>query len=331
MRNARHGRLVPRPLALLLALGLLAGACNGSGEGADDATTTTRGDATSTTGTDDGPLSGAAVIAHRGSSDYAPEHTFAAYDLAIEQGADYIEQDVQTTADGVLVALHDDTLDRTARGPAESCTGPVRDKTLAQLHECDFGVWFNEAHADRADPAYVGLAIPTMEEIVERYGTGVRYYIETKSPQDQPGMEEALLDLLDEAGLMAAPASGRVVIQSFSAESLQLVRSLQPELPLVQLLLVSSNPFDDATLDDIASYAVGIGPSKENADAALVEAAHARCLDVHPYTVDDPADMARLLDEGVEGMFTNTPDVLVTVREQHADPPDHCTASAGTG
>jgi glycerophosphoryl diester phosphodiesterase len=62
-------------------------------------------------------------IGHRGASGYAPEHTIPAYDLALKQGADYIEIDLQMTADGVLVALHDDTLDRTARGPAENCTG----------------------------------------------------------------------------------------------------------------------------------------------------------------------------------------------------------------
>src|ERR687890_408347 len=69
-------------------------------------------------------------IGHRGASGYAPEHTIPAYDLALEQGADYIEIDLQMTKDGVLVAMHDDTLDRTATGPAENCTGPVIEKTL---------------------------------------------------------------------------------------------------------------------------------------------------------------------------------------------------------
>jgi glycerophosphoryl diester phosphodiesterase len=72
-------------------------------------------------------------IGHRGASGYAPEHTLAAYDPAIELGADYIEQDLQMTRDGVLVALHDSTLDRTARGPKENCTGLVSTKTLAQI------------------------------------------------------------------------------------------------------------------------------------------------------------------------------------------------------
>ena len=107
------------------------------------------------------------VIGHRGASADAPEHTFASYDLALEQGADYIEQDLQLTADGVLVVLHDDTLARTARGPAGSCTGPVADKTLDQLQDCEVGSWFNEANPDEADPAFADLAIPTMEAVLK--------------------------------------------------------------------------------------------------------------------------------------------------------------------
>ena len=82
-------------------------------------------------------------IGHRGASGYAPEHTIPAYDLALKMGADYIEQDLQLTKDGVLVVLHDETLDRTARPTAESapgdCTGLVSEKTLAQIKTCDVG------------------------------------------------------------------------------------------------------------------------------------------------------------------------------------------------
>jgi glycerophosphoryl diester phosphodiesterase len=317
-----------RAAAVLVALAALA-ACGDDGGGAG---ATTSGPTTTVPGTDTtssttttttlAPPEGAVVIAHRGSSGYAPEHTFAAYDLALEQGADYIEQDLQMTADGVLVALHDDTLDRTARGPAGSCTGAVDTRTLAQLRECDFGTWFNEANPDRADPAFIGLQIPTMAEILERYGREVRYYIETKAPESQPGMEQALLDLLDDAGLTDSAATSRqVLIQSFSAESLRLIHSLRPALPLVQLL---REPVDDATLEEIREYAVGIGPPSVTVDAALVEAAHGRCLAVHPYTVDDVAEMGRLLSAGVDGMFTNVPDRLVEQREQHPAPPGPC-------
>jgi glycerophosphoryl diester phosphodiesterase len=267
----------------------------------------------------------AIVIAHRGASATAPEHTIAAYDRAVAQGADYIEQDIQLTADGELVVMHDETLDRTARGPAEACRGLVRTKTLAQLRRCDVGSWFNDAHPELADPAFVGLRIPTLRQVTERYGDDIGYYIETKAPEVQPGLERALLDLLDEQGLTGPGRRSRpAIVQSFSPASLRLVHARQPDLPLVLLLVVSGNPIAASTLDDAATFATGVGPSSGNADAALVEAAHARCLDVHPYTVDDPAEMTTLLDAGVDGMFTDSPDVLVSRRDRAAPPPEHC-------
>src|SRR5690606_21915603 len=112
-----------------------------------------------------------------------------------------IEQDLQMTADGVLLVLHDATLDRTARGPAAVCTGPVIERTLAEVRECDFGSWFNEARPESANEAFVGLHAPTLDEVFARYGDRVRYYIETKNPEEAPGMEEALLALLRRHGL----------------------------------------------------------------------------------------------------------------------------------
>src|SRR5262249_49761528 len=136
------------------------------------------------------------AIGHRGASGYAPEHTFASYDRAIALGADYIEQDLQLTKDGVLIAMHDATLDRTARGEAANCKGAVIEKTIAQIKTCDVGTCFNEAYPQYARPEYVGARIPTLEEIFERYGHKPNYYIETKNPEEAPGMEEKLVELL---------------------------------------------------------------------------------------------------------------------------------------
>ena len=252
-------------------------------------------------------------IAHRGASGLAPEHTFPAWDLALSAGADYIEQDVQLTRDGVLVVLHDDTLERTARGPVENCTGSVRSKTYAQLRTCDVGSWFNERYPDRARKTYVGLRIPTLAQVFGRYGDRVDYYIETKSPHLAGGLaERELLRLLDLYGLRdAAVTDGKVLIQSFSPASLAFIAALDPALPLVQLLLtVPPASSRDAVLDAAAEYAVGIGPSAGGVDAAFVAAAHDRCLAVHPYTVDDPQRLEELLDVGVDGVFTNRPDTL---------------------
>jgi glycerophosphoryl diester phosphodiesterase len=251
-------------------------------------------------------------IGHRGASGYAPEHTFAAYDLARALGADYLEQDLQLTSDGVLVVLHDTTLNRTARGPAANCTGLVSDKTLAQIKTCDVGSWFNDARPTLARPEYVGLQIPTLEEVFQRYRRRVNYYIETKSPDTADHMEERLLALLAKYNLLKPAARRwRVLIQSFSAASLQIIHALDPTLPLIQLVLVfPPSPALETTLDTIAAYAVGIGPAAIGVTSTVVEAAHARCLDVHPYTVNQPIDMATLIATGVNGMFTNVPDQL---------------------
>ena len=258
-------------------------------------------------------------IGHRGASGYAPEHTFPAYGLALEMGADYIEIDLQMTKDGVLVALHDDTLDRTARAPEgvpkRFCSGPVIKRTLEQIKMCDVGSWFNETYPQYANEDYIGLQIPTLEEIFQRYGTSVNYYIETKNPEAAPGMEEELLRLLEEYDLIEPAAQDwQVLIQSFSPESLIKIHALEPSLPLIQLFSSEETSETIQTrLVEVSTYAVGIGPSKTDVDASLVEAAHALCLDVHPYTVNEIVEMEALISLGVDGMFTNFPDRLEEV------------------
>jgi len=257
------------------------------------------------------------IIGHRGASGHAPEHTFASWDIALEMGVDYLEQDLQMTADGQLIVLHDDTLDRTARGP--NCTGPVITRTLAELAECDVGAWFNEARRDRARPEFVGQRIPTLDAVLTRYGGRARFYIETKNPEIAPGMEEALVTLLDQHGLLPwndedEEEIDRVFVQSFSTASLLRVRSLNEFLPLVQLFARAETPAAIlARLDSLAEFALGIGPHYSDVDPNLIAAAHERGLVVHPYTVNAPAEMRRLIDIGVDGMFTDYPDVLAAI------------------
>ena len=251
------------------------------------------------------------VIAHRGASAVAPEHTIASYDRAVEQGADYIELDVQRTTDGALVVIHDQTLDRTARGFAASCSGLVRDKTLAQLQMCDAGSWFNELNPSLARAEFVGLRIPTLEEIIVRYAGSARFYIETKDPESYPGIEAEITALLMKHGVSAGSVwPPRVFIQSFSSASLVTMHGLDSFLPLVQLFGALSPSGVIGVLDQVKSYATAIGPIKDDVTPALVSAAHAKCLLVHAYVVDDEAKMQSLLALGVDGIFTDRPDVL---------------------
>ena len=255
-------------------------------------------------------------IAHRGASAYAPEHTFASWDLALEMNADYLEQDLQMTADGVLVVMHDDTLERTTRGPQESCRGPVIERTLAQLEACDAGSWFNEEHPDRARPEFAEQRIPTLEAVFARYAGRARFYIETKNPEAAPGMEEELLRLLHAFDLVpSSPDDHTVILQSFSPASLMKLRDLGATLPRVQLA-----PWRETTagirsqLSEVAAYAQGLGPHYSDVNEALLADAHNLGLVVHPYTVDEPEEMRRLIGIGVDGMFTNVPDVLAALR-----------------
>jgi glycerophosphoryl diester phosphodiesterase len=246
------------------------------------------------------------IIAHRGASGHAPEHTFAAYDRALEMGAHFIEQDLQQTADGELVVIHDDTLDRTTDG-----SGPVSALTLQQLRELDAGSWFH--------PSFAGERVPALDEVFARYGDGARYYIETKAPSaslpSSPAsprtdrMEERLVELIAAHGL-SEPARERwqVVIQSFSADSLRAVRELDPGLPLIQLLRDEGSEAIRAQLGAIAGYAAGIGPARGSVDAALVDAAHEHGLAVHPFTANTAEEHDALLKLGVDGAFSNYPD-----------------------
>ncbi len=252
------------------------------------------------------------VIAHRGASWDAPEHTFASWDLALERGADWIEQDLHLTRDGRLVVVHDDTLERTARGPAADCTGPVAEKSLAQLQRCDMGSWFNTEHPERAHARFVGARIPTLDSVLTRYATRAKFYIETKWVDGAPPMEEALLGML-RAHRLAGPGAdyARVLVQSFSVTSLERLHALDPALRLV-LLIEDPIPPDslDAVLARVARIAVGIGPARGLTSAHLVERAHAARLFVHPYTVNAPATMRYMLRINVDGMFTDRPDLL---------------------
>jgi glycerophosphoryl diester phosphodiesterase len=253
--------------------------------------------------------SNVAVVAHRGASGWAPEHTVASYDLALALRADFIEQDLQRTKDSVLVILHDETLDRTLRG--SGCQGKVSDHTLAQLKACDAGTWFNEKSPGKAMDRFARERVLTLDELLDRYKDTVRYYIETKNPEDAPGMEKQLLDELDRHGLRTAAHEGRVLLQSFSAPSLRLMRGLDPRLTLVQLMdKLPEGTNVGAVLDSVARYAQAVGPNRLDVSAAFIQAAHAHCLIVHPYTVNLEGEMRQLARNGVDGMFTDYPDRL---------------------
>src|SRR5262245_1982001 len=175
------------------------------------------------------------LIAHRGASAYAPEHTTAAYELAISQGADFVEQDLEVTKDGALICLHDPDLARTTnvaevfpdRATLRDVAGtgqPKRgwysiDFTLAEIKRLDAGSWFNRANPFLAKPSFVGQRVPTMEETIKLVGNRAGLYIELKDYAfyKSNGIEMAgkLAELLKANGFDKPSRQGRIFIQSF--------------------------------------------------------------------------------------------------------------------
>jgi glycerophosphoryl diester phosphodiesterase len=219
----------------------------------------------------------AELIAHRGASGCAPEHTFAAFDLALEQGADVLELDVRATADGELVLLHDPTLERTTSDPR-----PIHALTAATVAELD--------HPARP---------VALDAVLERYRDDARFLVDLKDPV--PAWEGRVVDVIERHGLRE-----RAVIQSFDLPALGRLRRTAPSVPVATLYRRTDRAAIE--VDAVPSFATGIGPWHGVVDAGLVDAAHARGLAVRPWTVDEPAEAQRLLELGVDGVITNRPD-----------------------
>ncbi|EEL87671.1 glycerophosphodiester phosphodiesterase [Bacillus cereus] len=243
-------------------------------------------------------------IAHRGASAYAPEHTLEAYQLGQQLKGDYIEIDLQMTKDGHLVAMHDETLNRTTNG-----TGFVKDHTLDEIKQLNAGSFFNKKYPNLAKKEFEDAKVPTLEEIIETFGRNANYYIETKSPDEYPGMEEKLLEIIKHYEI-----SDKVIIQSFSEESLRKIHSLNDNIPLVQLLSYKKAvQLTDSEIEKYKTYCIGLGMNYKYIDAVYVKKIKKHGLEVHPFTVDNEKDMEKLLKWGVDGMFTNYPDRLHSV------------------
>ncbi|SEE92147.1 glycerophosphoryl diester phosphodiesterase [Streptomyces sp. Ag109_O5-10] len=261
------------------------------------------------------------VVAHRGASEYAPEHTLAAYRKAIEDGADALECDVRLTADGHLVCVHDRRVNRTSNG-----RGAVSALELADLAALDFGSWrkgpawrgrdeepdWEFRPEDRADTAV--LTLERLLELVADAGRRVELAIETKHPTRWAGqVEERLLVLLKRFGLdaPAAPEESPVRVMSFSARSLARVRAASPTLPTVYLLQFLSPRLRDGRLPAGVRIA---GPSIRivRNHPAYIERLQRNGHRVHVWTVNDPEDVDLCVELGIDAIITNRPAAVLS-------------------
>ncbi len=273
-------------------------------------------------------------IAHRGASAYAPEHTLAAYRLAIEQGADYVEQDLAVTKDGALVCLHDDSLERTTNvedvfpdRATPDAGGRKRwlavDFTLAEIRRLDAGAWFGSAFA--------GERVPTWEEAVDLVWGKAGMYPELKTPALYRSRNVDMVEIFARTvrarrGDAAPPSGARppLVLQSFDEAAVRALATALPRVPRTLLIgdkAAAARWLSSAeSVREVAGFATGIGPAKQiiESQPQVVAWAHAAGLTVTPYTfrsgqtgrfADVQAEMRFFLyDLGVDALFTDNPD-----------------------
>ena len=226
------------------------------------------------------------VIAHRGASAYQPENTLPAYALALEQRADMIEIDLHRTRDGAIVIAHDADLAHFGAG------GAIADATLEQVRALDAGHRFG-----------VPARVPTLDEVLDAFGARIPFNLELKWSEqgDYPGLEAETLAALDARRLGAS-----ILFSSFRDSVLARLRAARPAARLAVLV----DPREPARMLARAE-AVGaeaLNPHWSLVDAQLVRDAHGAGLAVYVYTVDELDQMERLLELGVDGLFTNRPD-----------------------
>jgi glycerophosphoryl diester phosphodiesterase len=271
------------------------------------------------------------VVAHRGASAYAPENTVPAFRLAAEQGATFVEIDIQRTKDGAIVVLHDLTLERTTdvetvfpdRARTVTVNGqtrqqwPLADFTLAEVRRLDAGSW--------KGPEFAGTRVPTLRQTIDAVRGRTGLYIELKAPERYPGIEAAMLEELKAAGLDQPWADPKtpVVLQSFTVSSLEiLARDLKTPLPIHLLF----GPGDrerwttEAGLAAARRFATGLSPDKQvlALEPTLVARARALGMPVTPYTyrstavasgfADVDAELRAALALGIDGVITDNPD-----------------------
>lgn len=248
------------------------------------------------------------VVAHRGASAYAPENTLASIDKAAQLGFQWVENDVQRTKDGELVVIHDDSLKRTTdvqRVFPGRAPWKVKDFTAAEIARLDAGSWFG--------PGYAGTRVPTLKQYMRRVEHNhEKLLLEIKNPELYPGIERQTLKLLSNEGwLDQRHLADRLVVQSFSADSLRIVHDLDPAVRTGFLGTPSVG-----ALHRYAGFADLINPSYGSLSTGYVSAVHAfkgphdRPLEVFTWTVNDAATAWKAAGYGVDGIITNKPDVV---------------------
>ncbi len=224
------------------------------------------------------------VIAHRGASGERPENTMSAYRLAIAQRADMIEIDLHRTRDGAIPITHDETLAHLGG------RGEIADATAAEVRALDAGG---------------GERVPLLEEVLDEFGSQISFNLELKvsSRGPYPGLEAAALAEVEKRGLLA-----RTLFSSFHDRVLAELRAQSPRARLA--LLISRRSAEGWAARARSLRAEALNPELAQVTPELVRAAHGEGLALYVFTVDARDAMRRMIDLGVDGLFTNYPERL---------------------
>jgi len=222
----------------------------------------------------------------------------AAFRLAVEMGADWIELDIHQTADGRLVVLHDFSLQRTSGDRR-----PIQTLTLKEIKKFDVGLWW--------DRTYRGETVPTLDEVLAFAENRIKVQIEVKRGSSlYPGIEDRLIETIGRHR-----AECWTAVSSFEIEALKTLRQLDDQIPL-GLLTRKTGPRE--ILKEAESLKVqSIHISTRRLSKSLLTQAHLTGLPVYAYTVNRPSLMSRYLEMGADGLFTNYPDRLHKVMSRH--------------
>lgn len=233
------------------------------------------------------------IIGHRGAAGYAPENTIESVHTAADMGVEWIELDVKLTKDNIPIIFHDDTLERTTNG-----SGPVAEKTLEELRELDCGDWFSEGFA--------GLQIPTLEEMIDvliERDLGLNLEIKP-CPGREKETAEIALDMLSTYW----DAHDKLLISSFSHVCLEIALDMAFDW-YRGVLLPPDIPENWVSIVEYLQP-VSVNISAETATRDLCDAIMDMEKRILAYTVNDPYTARQLQSWGVDGFFTDMPDIL---------------------
>jgi len=251
------------------------------------------------------------VMAHRGGRDLWPENTLHAFEQAVELGVDVLEMDVHSTSDGVIVVMHDKTVDRTTDG-----LGPIHDFSWEKLRELDAGYKWSDDEDQTFSFRGLGITVPTLEDVFSSFP---EMLMNVEIKQTEPSIVNEVCGLIRSYGM-----EDKVLVASFNSDTIDAFRQACPEVAStagedeVRLLYGLSLPYLGGLYTPVAEavqvpeYRGGIHVLTPR----FVNAAHNRGMEVHVWTVNEVEDMARIIDMGVDGIITDRPDLLLGLLEQ---------------